>query len=129
MKGFVLFLVSALVFISTARRLEHLNQKPYAQHLISDVTNIEKKIFNDVLTDKDISQTILDGKAGTPDFKKTMIKKTLSVIGNNDDYLKPLAQKFFSKIRFNINDDEKHKVLQLAFRDDNYTTLFAENKF
>lgn len=62
------------------------------------------------------------------DPKIPQLKKFYSTIGNNDKYLKPLTSQFFSDFRINFNDEEKHKMLRLTLRDDNYTTLVAEGK-
>ena len=68
----VLFSILALGVLS--RRVNHLSSHSLRSHYADDdIANIEKKIFKDVLTDKDISQLIVDGKTGDDGFKKTIL--------------------------------------------------------
>lgn len=85
MKIVVIFAILSILSIGAeSRRLHQYGIKTFLHHLELDVDEVEKRIFRDVLTDKDVSTSIADGKAGTEDFKKSILKKTLSVIGNND---------------------------------------------
>jgi hypothetical protein len=78
----VLFSILALGVLS--RRFNHLDTHYSPSHYDEvDILNIEKKIFKDVLTDKDISQLITDGKTGDDAFRTTILKKTLDIISGN----------------------------------------------
>lgn len=79
-----LVLLSVLTTGVLSRRLHHYGIRTFLHHLDLDVGEVEKRIFRDVLTDKDVSTAIIEGKAGTEDFKKSVLRKTLSVIGGND---------------------------------------------
>lgn len=66
MKIFVIFGLLTLVLISSSRRLNHYIFRPTLHHLSQAVGEIEKRILKDVLTDKDVTQSIFDGKTNTP---------------------------------------------------------------
>ena len=112
----VLFSILALGVLS--RRVNHLSSHSLRSHYADDdIANIEKKIFKDVLTDKDISQLIVDGKTGDDGFKKTILKKTLDIVSGNEEYLKSLSGKVFEAASVNINDEDRIKVLKLLLKD------------
>lgn len=129
MKTIVLCVLLCILSVDVVgRRLHHYGIRKFLHHLDLDVGEVEKRIFRDVLTDKDVSAAIVDGKAGTEDFKKSVLRKTLGVIGSNDEYLKPLSQKIFASSSLGINDDEKLKVLRTGLKDENLQNLIVEDK-
>lgn len=82
MKLSVFLIVCFLALLSNCRRVFHTNHSALLHQ--TEENELEKKIFRDVLTDKEISQLIADSKTNTPEFKKTITKKTLTIIGHND---------------------------------------------
>jgi hypothetical protein len=46
------------------------------------------------------------------------LKKTLSIIGGNDEYLKGLASKIFEGASFNVNEPERVKIVQNLLKDE-----------
>jgi hypothetical protein len=104
MKLLTIVFLSVLVLGVTSRRLNHLSSRSLLQHFGDNIEVIEKRIFRDVLTDKDITQLISEGKTTDDSFKTTILKKTLGIIGANDEYLKGLASKIFDSASFNVNE-------------------------
>lgn len=84
MKFLTVILLSVLALGVTSRRLNHLSSRSALQHFEDNIEVIEKRIFRDVLTDKDITQLISEGKTGDDTFKTTILKKTLSIISGNE---------------------------------------------
>jgi hypothetical protein len=128
MKLLSIVLFSVLVLGILSRRVNHLGIRSLLQHYADDIEDVEKKIFKDVLTDKEITQLIVDGKTGDDAFKKTVLKKTLAIVGGNDEYLKSLAKKIFDGSSININDEDRLKILRVVLQDETASNAIIEDK-